>query len=650
MQINRHNLFIVKLCILVLGCVNIASADTRMIKHLDIFDVWKYNYNSSHWLEQGNLQIGSQMFGEEKITITQLPTLLKGVDWIQTSYGSKNFKGGTAATFQLTGDAEVFIIHASDIVAKPAWLKGYIKTNGIVVNNRNNRFDILVKQFKKGDTVRLGSNGNTDMSMYIVAVKPIGKIPVLPQPKGKVFDVLNYGAKGDNKTMNTVFIQKAIDDCAAAGGGSVFVHNGIFMTGMLVLKTKVELFVQAGSILRGSPKLSDYPKLTVKLATSNKQKNYQLIFAEESNNITITGGGIIDGYSLSAGWPYPPSMDIPDRPRVMRMSDCKNVTVNNISILRSAYHTLYYEGCDSLRIDNIRIRTYTGQHNLDALDISGCSNAEISNFYSISGDDAICFKGNSARIADNVYVHDILVRHSNCHAVKIGTGIMGLLKNVLVKNVEANARYGAAIESVDGGNVENIVYENFHFSECGVPIFIRLGQRGKSFPGNPDSGALSRMSNITIRNISNDGIGYVDTRGGPGVGSVISGIPGQYIKNLTIENCDFLYYGSLKDPALVYRDIPEKETDYPEFDVLGICPAYGLYARHVKNVTYKNVRLRLLNLDVRPAIVMDDVQGYTLSNINAESFTITEPSPIWHKQDGKLSPKKSSDNKNTSRN
>jgi len=464
----------------------------------------------------------------------------------------------------------------------------------------------------------------------------------LPQAKGRIFDVVKYGAKGDALTINTKPIQQAIDECAVAGGGSVYIHDGIFVTGTIVLKSNVSLFVEAGSILRGSADHADYPEYKPSLAGTTHNSNLQLIYAEKQHDITIMGGGIIDGYGLGGGYPWQLKMDDPARPRMLRMFECKQVLVSDVSFIRSNMWTQYFESCDSLRIEYLRIRCYTGQHNVDGIDISGCKDVEVKNYYAITGDDAVCIKSKSRNITENLYIHDIQIRHSNCHAIKIGTESRSPIRNVVVKNVVAHARYGAAIEAVDGSAVENILYENFYFSECGVPIFIRLGQRGRPL-SDETSVNPSSMKNITVRNLTNTGIGYVDTRGGPGVGSVISGIPGHEIENLVIENCNFLYYGSLKDTALVYRDVPENEKDYPEFNIIGVCPAYGLYTRHVRNVIYKNINLRLLNLDVRPAMVFDDVKGYTLSNIKAESSTITEPYPIWHKQKGSLSPKFSTD-------
>jgi acetyl esterase/lipase len=624
---------------------NSALADTRLIRDLDILDVWTDNYNASFWIEQGNLQPGMKMYGEADLTITSLSRPLYGADWIQTARGSGAFHKGTIATFRLAGDAEVYIAYHQGGAATPDWLKEYVSTDMTLTNSVAQTFVFFRRTFHKGDTVRLGSTGIGDSTMYLVAVKPVGAAPRLLSPAGKLFDVQTYGAKGDDRTVNTGAIQKAIDDCTQAGGGSVYIHGGIFVTGSLILKDNVTLFVEAGSVLRGSSDHHDYTPVQCSLPSYRGDESYQLIYAERRNNIAITGGGIIDGFSHGKVWPWKSDKDekVDDRPRLIRMVECKNIILRQISLIRTAYWTQYYEGCDSLLIDNERVRCYTGQDNADGIDISGCKNVELKNYYAITGDDAVCIKSMSAKTTENLDIHDIFIRHANCHAIKIGTETHSDIRKVSVRNVIANARYGTAIESVDGAVVEDILYDGITLTDCSVPIFIRLGKRGRMYKGGPDPVPASAMRNITIRHLTNTGIRYVDKRDGPGVGSSITGIPGHAIENLLIEDCHFLYYGSRTDTSWVYRDIPEKIKDYPEFNVLGVGPAYGLYTRHIKNLIYRNIEIKCLHPDVRPAIVLDDVSKYTLSKISCDSFGNTQPYAVSHKQDGGLSPAFSSD-------
>lgn len=611
-------------------------ANTRMIRNLDILDVWTYNYNSSHWIEQGNIQPGSQMYGEVKINITGLPKFLQGCDWIQTAYGSKAFTKDVIATFQLFGSAEVYVAHNTGIKIKPLWLNDFTKTGEKLTNSEGKTFDLFKKTYSKGDSVRLGPNGDARQSMYIVIVKPLGTPPALTKPGGKVFDILNYGAKGDDKTMNTSAIQTTIDDCSGKGGGLVYIHDGIFVSGTLELKDNVTLFVEAGSILRGSDQHSDYPPKQCLLKSYRGKENFQFIYAEKRKNVTITGGGIIDGFSHGEGWPWKGKDNEWERPRLIRMVECTDVTIQHISLIRGNNWTQYYEACNNLLVDDIRIRVYSGINNADGIDVSGCNKVEISNYYAITGDDGICLKAMSLKPTEKVNIHDCFFRYANCHAVKIGTETHSAVKNVIARNVIANARYGLAIESADGANVEDITYENMTLTNCSTPIFIRLGNRGRVFERGPEKAPIGSMKNITIRNITNTDLTYLDQRDGPGVGSVIGGIPEQKIENLLIENCNFLYYGSIKDTTYIYRKIPENAEKYPEYNIYGITPAYGIYARHVKNLTLRNVTVSSKNLDVRPALVLDDVEDYSLRNLNCESFTITRPSVAWHKQDGVL--------------
>jgi len=606
-------------------------ADTRLIKDLDVLDVRTGDYNASHWIEQAGLQTGLPMYGERDMLITTLSRELKGVDWIQTAYGSGAYRGDTLATFRLAGDAQV-LIACHKAAARPAWLAAYKTTGWSLTNSAGQTFEFVACTFHAGDTVRLGNSG--DSVMYLVAVKALGAAPALSRPSGKVFDVLAYGARGDGKTVNTLSLQSAIDACSAAGGGSVYIHDGIFVTGTLELKDHVTLWVEAGSILRGSTDHGDYIPKRCALPSYRGKEDFQLIYAERRRDIGIGGGGIIDGYSISREWPWKDDKKdgVINRPRMIRMVECRDIRIDHISLIRGCYWTQYYEACDSLSIRHERVRCYTGQDNQDGIDISGCKKVWLSNYYAITGDDAVCIKTMSASSCEDLDIREVIVRHANCHAVKIGTETHSDVRRVRVQQVVAHARYGTAIESVDGSVVEDIVYDGILLTGCSVPVFIRLGNRGRVYEGGPNPAPPSAMRNIMVRNLVNTGIGYVEMRDGPGVGSVISGIPGHAIENLTIENCRLLYYGSRTDTSLIYRDVPEQEQSYPEFNLLGVLPAYGLFTRHVKGLTYRNLDLRCLHPDVRPAIVLEDVSGDTLSKVECASFPGTQPAVIWRKK------------------
>jgi len=626
-----------------LAFCNSAIADTQLISRMDLLDAWEYNYNASHWFEQANLQNGVQMYGEKEIFITSLPGELAGADWIQTAYGSKYYdRDYVICYFKLKADAELFIIHNDEITEKPLWLKDYKKTDGKVTSSAGDNFSIYKREAKAGELVLLGQNvnikeeGSKDPNMYIVAVKPLQKL-VKDKPAGNIFDVRDFGAVGDGKTMNTKAIQSAIDRCNASGGGIVYISDGVYMSGTLALKDHVTLWVDAGSILRGSQLKSDYPAIRVALLSFRQKEDYQFIFAEKKKDITITGGGIIDGNAIAYNHPWGgPDNNEGERPRLIRMFECENVTVKNITLTRAACWVEYYEACRNMHFETIQVRSYTGVRNLDGLDLSGCSDVVVKDFTAICGDDAICIKAMSMVPGENIDIDGLFSRYANCNLFKIGTETHSAVRNLHLKNARGWTRYTVAVEAVDGATVENITLENIEMYTCAAPFFVRLGARGRTFEGGPDSAPIGKIKNVTLRNIKNTDISFVPDKAGPGVGAPAGGLINHPIENLTIEDCDFILFGSKLSKDAIYREIPENEQAYPEFHTFGVLPSYGMYFRHIDGLKVKNVRLRLKNEDIRPAVILDDVKNYSLQGIEYESYPGMEPFGIWHKQDGEI--------------
>jgi polygalacturonase len=606
-----------------------ALSDTLMLEMLDVRDRGRGVYRISHWLEQGNIQVGRAVYGDEAaITITSIPEQYAGDDWIQPAYASREFTvDQTLVKFKLRGDAQVLIAHDDSIKTKPAWLADWEKTGGQITSSRPACFSLYVRNFKKGTTVELGQNGTAKEEMYFVLLKPDGAAPQYAVPPGKVFDVRDYGAIGDNLTLNTESVQKAIDACSAEGGGSVYIDGGAYKTGTLELKDNVTLYIQSGSILRGTRKVEDYPPKECELLYYRSGEHLQLIYAEKRRNISVQGGGIIDGDDLPTHeWP---SNGTAKRPRLIRFVECQNTVVRDITLMRPASWTHLYVACNDLLIDNVKVRSYTGRKNQDGLDIDSCQRTIVRNCHIISGDDGICLKAMSMRPGKDIEIYDNVV-DSHSAGFKIGTETHGGWENVHIRDclISCN-RSGIGVEAVDGAHIENVLVENILLEASHTPIFIRLADRGRKLKGQAEKTRMGSIKNVTIRNVV--ATGTMKTHG-----SSITAIEGIYVEEVHLTNLKLAFIGANTGKNTAYAKVPENIDAYPKpdlFDKMDL-PAYGIYVRHVKHISLENVELSYEEEDVRPALVFDDVVKYQLDDVQAQNNARTTPSVFWHVQDG----------------
>ncbi|WP_161554862.1 glycoside hydrolase family 28 protein [Ereboglobus luteus] len=618
---------------------SVLLSDTRLIEKLEVNDTGYLLYNASHWIEQGGIRVGAPLYGDnenlpepERAAVAALPAELVSVDWIQPSALSAAFVkspyfGDNLANFVLREPAEIHIAHSDAIAEKPAWLATrYTATAGKLTDTLGRAFTLYKRTADAGEKIILGPNGSASAPMYLVLAKPLSSTATRKLETGyssNVTDIAAAGARGDGRTINTTIIQTAIDDLSARGGGTVLVSGGIYVTGALELRDNITLRIEAGSILRASPNPADFPPKHASVPGFRSHEPHQFIFAQNAKNITITGGGVIDGYAIRQGYPWGGRNNEHERPRLIRMFSCQNIRVENITLIRAANWTQYYETCTDLVFRDLRIRCHTGVHNQDGIDISGCSNVEIDGFHATTGDDAICIKALTLTPAENIRINNLYSPYANCNILKIGTETHGALKNLHATNIEGVTRYSLSIETVDGSILENITYENAILYDCGAPIFARLGARGRTFKGGPNPATPGALRNVTFRNIRN----YANTWGaekrGIGLGASCSGVEGLRIQNLTIEDCDFTFHGGQTDPKVVTRAVPENEKKYPEYITFGVCPAYGLYLRHIDGLTVRNNRIRSANTDVRPPVVLEDVHSSTLTNNILQTFALT---------------------------
>jgi polygalacturonase len=428
-----------------------------------------------------------------------------------------------------------------------------------------------------------------------------------------VFNVVDYGAKGDGGTLDTIAIQKSIDGCALAGGGSVYFPAGNFLSGTIVLKSNVTLHITPGATLWGSKNIEDY-------------RPYHLVYAKDAENIAIEGGGTINGNG-EAFWDkntqgfYRPQQRRPSP--LIELVGCRRARIREVTILNPPGWTIHPLDCDGVVITGITIVSDTRGPNTDGIDPDSSRNVHISDSYIETGDDCIVVKatgrlGKPVKSSENITITNCTLA-TTCNNVKMGTESLGDFRNIAVTNCTMFRKPGTfqgpisglAIEMVDGATLDGVVISNIVMREVDTPIFIRLGNRGRG-QSVPTPGVLR---NVSIHNI---------TATGGLLSSSITGLPGHPARYISLSNINITMRGG--DRQARGLEIPENAEKYPEAKMFGPLPSYGLFARHVEGLTLRNVRLRWEDDDVRPAMIFDDVRDLTLDGF--ESDTVSGGSPV----------------------
>src|SRR5690606_24807580 len=466
---------------------------------------------------------------------------------------------------------------------------------------------------------------------------------ISPDLLAQEYTITDFGARNDGKTLASTAIQSAIDTAHKKGGGKVIVPEGVFLTGSIILKSGVELHLKKDAVLLGSTDPYDYKSI-------NRWK--ALVLANDQDHIAITGEGTIDGrgqelalqvdslfhvgkldstnYNLRRKRPSEVM-----RPQLIEMVGCKQITVSGITLKNAACWVQTYDKCTDLVIEKIRVESDAYWNN-DGMDISDCKNVKITGCYVNSADDGICLKSHSTGIwNDNITISDCTVR-SSASAIKFGTASTGGFKHVKIENITVFDTYRSAIaiESVDGGILENIDVNNINATNTGNAIFIRLGHRNSDGP-------VGTLRNVTIKNVKAQ-IAFdrpdkdYDLRG-PDLAFFhnpfpcsIAGIPGHKVENVVLENIEITFPGRGNDglaylPVNRLKDVPEQKAEYPEFSMFGELPAWAFYVRHVNGLVMKNVIVKAEAQDYRPAFVFDDVQNLQLDKVSISKANNNPP-------------------------
>ncbi len=320
------------------------------------------------------------------------------------------------------------------------------------------------------------------------------------------FNVLDFGATGDGATKDTVAIQKALDACATAGGGTVLVPEGVYLTGSLVIGPDTTLNLATRASLVGSSDLDDYPLLRVRWEGEFRDGHRALISASNAPNVVITGGGSIFGPPVSLS-----HLRNPRGPVLIELTGCTNALLANFTTQYEQLWSIHLLFCKDFTARNLTIRTVN--LNGDGIDVDSCDGVTIEYCDINTGDDAISLKSgrglaaqNLSRPTRNVLIRDCRLQSSIYAAIGFGTEMSGGVSNVKIQDCVLSGRQNAIyIKSREGrgGYMEDISGENLTILKSPTFVGIDLMEKGiqATDPVTGDVAKWPLVKNISFKNI-----------------------------------------------------------------------------------------------------------------------------------------------------
>src|SRR5437773_4683206 len=343
--------------------------------------------------------------------------------------------------------------------------------------------------------------------------------PPIPAPEtralGRVFDVTRFGAKGDGVTIDSDVINQVIEAAAADGrGGTVYFPAGTYACYSIHLQSNVELYLAHNATILAAAPANGRGYDPAEPGAGNPFQDFghshwhnSLIWGENLTNVTIAGPGKIDGKGLVSGGSAESAPLNGNKAIALKL--CRNVAIRDITIVNGGHFGILPTGVDNFRIDSVVIDT-----NRDGINVDCCKNVRISNTTVNSpNDDAIVLKSsfalNEVRATENVTIDNCMVSgydlgtlldgtfktgaYGRTGRLKCGTESNGGFKNIAISNVIFEYCRGLALETVDGGLLEDVTISNLTMRHVQTPIFLRLGARMRG-PSNLQIGTLRRVS------------------------------------------------------------------------------------------------------------------------------------------------------------
>ena len=348
----------------------------------------------------------------------------------------------------------------------------------------------------------------------------------------KLFDVRQFGAKGDGKALDTVAIQKALDECGKAGGGIVRLTAGTYLSKPIFLRSSTTLQLDEGATLQATDEPDDF---------MSGDKLIAFVNGDALTDVAITGKGMMDG--AGARWWGPVKeakkagkAEPQRRPRMVILSGCVGVRIQDVTLQNSPSFHLVPRDCEDVTIEGLTIRAPADSPNTDAIDPSASRHVRISKCVIDVGDDNIAIKsGHEDPAHPNAACEDITV--SDCtflhgHGMSIGSETVGGVRNLTVQRCTfEDTISGIRIKSdrSKGGLVENLTYSDITMKNVKIPINITAyyPKIPKEDSSQPVTSKTPIYRNIRITNL---------TATSPQSAGFIVGLPECVVSNVVLEN------------------------------------------------------------------------------------------------------------------
>ncbi|MFC1764554.1 glycosyl hydrolase family 28-related protein [Planctomycetota bacterium] len=438
--------------------------------------------------------------------------------------------------------------------------------------------------------------------------------------KLKVCNVRHFGAVGDGSVNDAAAVNRAIENCNAIGGGTVFVPSGLYTVGSIHMKSNVTLILDKGAVLKALPGVMDpweaNPNDQGLMDPAYYHWEASLIWGKDLENVKIYGPGTLDGSALTRSSQVPPGTG--DKGIALKL--CQNIEIRNLNIREGGHYAILTTGCENVLIDNVTIKT-----GRDGLNLSQCCNVEVANChidavryedgYPAGGDDAIKLGSDlslgKARPSQNITVRNCYLA-SGCNGLQFGTETIAPFRNIRFENIfiQRAGKAGIGITSNDGSHISDIHFQDIAMEKTFVPVFIKLSDVARVPSGTYRRGTIR---DITFENISaRDCYSYFKDREMP---CVIWGKPESPIENIEFKNVQMTVKGG--HPASEASLNPEENDERFPRKVGGL-PAYAWYMRHVKDIHFLDCEFGFERKDGRPGVVVDDGENVSLERCSLQ--------------------------------